>query len=72
MNKHADGVPNGYAANNRTKEMQRWKARGDGLSEKQKSVLLTEAERKRNERHRQEQERLAERQWRRAGATRMV
>jgi phage/plasmid primase-like uncharacterized protein len=38
--------------------VRRWKARGDGPSEEQKSELLAEAERKRNERHRQEQERF--------------
>jgi antirestriction protein ArdC len=34
---HLDGVANGYAENNRTKEMRRWKARGQGLSEEEKN-----------------------------------
>jgi hypothetical protein len=29
---YLDGVPNGYAENTRTKEVKRWKARGQGLS----------------------------------------
>jgi len=55
---HLDGVANGYAENNRTKEVRRWKARGQGLSEEQKSELLAEAEKKRYERRRQERERF--------------
>ena len=55
---YLDGVANGYAENNRTKEVRRWKARGQGLSEEQKSELLAEAEKKRYERHRQERERF--------------
>ena len=49
---HLDGVANGYAENNRTKEVRRWKARGHGLSEEQKNELLAEAEKKRYERRR--------------------
>src|SRR5215831_11838673 len=55
---HLDGMANGYAENNRTKEVRRWKARGQGLSEEQKSELLAEAEKKRYERRRQERERF--------------
>jgi putative DNA primase/helicase len=55
---HLDGVANGYAENNRTKEVRRWKARGQGLSEEQKNELLAEAEKKRYERRRQERERF--------------
>src|SRR5215471_8684356 len=55
---YLDGVANGYAENNRTKEVRRWKARGQGLSEEQKNELLAEAEKKRYERRRQERERF--------------
>jgi phage/plasmid primase-like uncharacterized protein len=55
---HLDGVANGYAENNRTKEVKRWKARGQGLSEEQKNELLAEAEKKRYECRRQERERF--------------
>jgi hypothetical protein len=55
---YLDGVPNGYAENNRTKEVRRWKARGQSLSAEQRSELLADVERKRYERHRQEQERF--------------
>jgi putative DNA primase/helicase len=55
---YLDGVPNGYAENNRTKEVRRWKARGQGLSEEQKSELLAEAEKKRYERRREERKRV--------------
>ena len=55
---YLDGVPNGYAENNRTKEVRRWKARDQGLSEEQKSELLAKAEKKRYERRRQERERF--------------
>jgi putative DNA primase/helicase len=55
---YLDGVANGYAENNRTKEVRRWKARGQGLSEEQKSELLAEAEKRRYERRRQEPERF--------------
>jgi phage/plasmid primase-like uncharacterized protein len=56
--RYLDGVANGYAENNRTKEVRRWKARGQGLSEEQKNELLAEAEKKRYERRRQERERF--------------
>src|SRR4029077_6243889 len=55
---HLDGVPNGYAENNRTKEVRRWKARGQHLSEEQRNDLLAGAEKKRYERRRQERERF--------------
>jgi putative DNA primase/helicase len=55
---YLDGVPNGYAENNRTKEVKRWKARGQGLSPEQRSELLADVEKKRYERHRQERERF--------------
>ena len=51
-------MANGYAENNRTKEVMRWKARGQGLSEEQKNELLAEAEKKRYERRQQERERF--------------
>jgi putative DNA primase/helicase len=53
-----DGVPNGYAENNRTKEIKRWKARGQGLSEEQRAELSAVVEKKRYERRRQEGERF--------------
>jgi putative DNA primase/helicase len=55
---HLDGVANGYAENNRTKEVRRWKARGEGLSEERKSELLAAAEKSRYERRRLEAERF--------------
>ena len=55
---YLDGIPNGYAENNRTKEVRWWKARGQGLSAEQRSELLVEAEKKRCERDRQELERF--------------
>ena len=55
---YLDGVPNGYAENNRTKDVRRWKARGQVLSAEQRSELLAEAEKKRHERDRQELERF--------------
>jgi hypothetical protein len=55
---HLDGVANGYAENNRTKEVRRWKARGEGLSEERKSELLAEAEKNRYEPRRLEAERF--------------
>ena len=51
-------MPNGYAENNRTKEVKRWKARAQGLSAEQRSELLADLDKKRHERHRQEQERF--------------
>jgi len=55
---YLDGVPNGYAENNRTKEVRRWKARGQVLSAERRSELLAEAEKKQYERDRQELERF--------------
>jgi antirestriction protein ArdC/phage/plasmid primase-like uncharacterized protein len=55
---YLDGVSNGYAENNRTKEVKRWKARGQGLSAEQRNELLADLEKKRYERHRLEQERF--------------
>jgi putative DNA primase/helicase len=55
---HLDGIPNGYVENNRTKEVRRWKARGQHLSAEQKSELLAEANRRRNERQQLEQARF--------------
>lgn len=51
-------MANGYAENNRTKEVRRWKAAGQQLSEEQKSALLVEAEKKRFERSQAEQARF--------------
>src|SRR5215469_5550082 len=53
---HMDGVPNGYAENNRTKEVVRWKARGQLLSEEAKAELLAQAEQKRYVRRQAEQQ----------------
>jgi putative DNA primase/helicase len=53
---HVDGVPNGYAENNRTKEVVRWKARGQLLSQEAKAELLAEAEQKRYVRRQAEQQ----------------
>ena len=55
---YLDGVPNGYAENNRTKEVKRWKVRGQVLSQEQRDELLADVEKKRYERYRQEQERF--------------
>ncbi len=44
---HANGVPNGYAENNRTKQIIRWKATGQYLSSEAKADLVAQAERKR-------------------------
>jgi putative DNA primase/helicase len=44
---HADGVPNGYAENNRTKQVIRWKATGQYLSSEAKADLAAQAEQKR-------------------------
>ena len=43
---HADGVPNSYAENNRTKQVIRWKATGQHLSPEAKTDLAVEAEQK--------------------------
>jgi phage/plasmid primase-like uncharacterized protein len=53
---HMDGVPNGYAENNRTKEVVRWKVRGQLLSEEAKAELLAQAEQKRYVRRQAEQQ----------------
>src|SRR5215469_16283743 len=53
---HMDGVPNGYAENNRTKEIVRWKACGQLLSEEAKAELLAQAEQKRYVRRQAEQQ----------------
>ena len=42
-----NGVANGYAENNPTKEVRRWKARGRGLTEEEKNELLAKAEKNR-------------------------
>jgi putative DNA primase/helicase len=53
---HADGVPNGYAENNRTKQVIRWKATGQHLSPEAKADLAAEAEQKRYARKQAERE----------------
>src|SRR5271166_764074 len=53
---HVDGVPNGYAENNRTKEVVRWKARGELLDQEAKAELLAQAEQKRYARRQAEQQ----------------
>jgi putative DNA primase/helicase len=53
---HDDGVPNGYAENNRTKEVVRWKATGQHLSREAKAGLAAQAEQKRYVRKQAEQE----------------
>ncbi|MBV8375661.1 MAG: hypothetical protein JO279_01515 [Verrucomicrobia bacterium] len=53
---HEDGVPNGYAENNRTKEVIRWKATGQHLSPEAKADLAAQAEQKRYARKQAEQE----------------
>jgi putative DNA primase/helicase len=53
---HEDGVPNGYAENNRTKEVVRWKATGQHLSPEAKADLAAQAEQKRYVRKQAEQE----------------
>jgi hypothetical protein len=53
---HVDGVPNGYAENNRTKEVVRWKARGQLLSQEEKAELLAQAEQKRYVRRQAQQQ----------------
>ncbi len=53
---HDDGVPNGYAENNRTKEVIRWKATGQHLSPEAKADLAAQAEQKRYVRKQAEQE----------------
>ncbi len=53
---HEDGVPNGYAENNRTKEVVRWKATGQHLSPEAKADLAAQAEQKRYARKQAERE----------------
>jgi putative DNA primase/helicase len=53
---HEDGVPNGYAENNRTKEVVRWKARGQLLDQEAKAELLAQAEQNRYVRRQAEQQ----------------
>src|ERR1700736_1669758 len=53
---HEDGVPNGYAENNRTKQVIRWKATGQHLSPEGKADLAAQAEQKRYARKQAEQE----------------
>jgi putative DNA primase/helicase len=53
---HEDGVPNGYAENNRTKQVIRWKATGQHLSPEAKADLAAEAEQKRYARKQAERE----------------
>jgi phage/plasmid primase-like uncharacterized protein len=53
---HEDGVPNGYAENNRTKQVIRWKATGQHLSPEVKADLAAQAEQKRYARKQAEQE----------------
>jgi putative DNA primase/helicase len=53
---HEDGVPNGYAENNRTKQVIRWKATGQHLSPEGKADLAAQAEQKRYVRKQAEQE----------------
>jgi putative DNA primase/helicase len=53
---HEDGVPNGYAENNRTKEVVRWKATGQHLSPEAKADLAAQAEQKRYVRKQAERE----------------
>ena len=44
---HEDGVPNGYAENNRTKQVIRWKATGQHLSPEAKAALAAQADQNR-------------------------
>ena len=53
---YEDGVPNGYAENNRTKQVIRWKAVGQHLSPEAKADLVAQAEQKRYARKQAEQE----------------
>jgi phage/plasmid primase-like uncharacterized protein len=53
---HEDGVPNGYAENNRTKQIIRWKATGQHLSPEAKADLAAQAEQKRYARKQAERE----------------
>jgi putative DNA primase/helicase len=53
---HSDGVPNGYAENNRTKQVIRWKATGQHLSPEAKADLVAQAEQNRYARKQAERE----------------
>jgi putative DNA primase/helicase len=53
---HEDGVPNGYAENNRTKEVVRWKATGQHLSPEARADFAAQAEQKRYARKQAERE----------------
>ena len=53
---HLDGVANGYVENNRTKEVVRWKAGGQLLSQEAKAELLAQAAQKRYIRRQTEQQ----------------
>ena len=53
---HEDGVPNGYAENNRTKQVIRWKATGQHLSPEAKADLAAQVEQKRYARKQAERE----------------
>jgi len=53
---HDDDVPNGYAENNRTKEVVRWKATGQHLSRGAKASLAAQADQKRYARKQAERE----------------
>ena len=53
---HEDGVPNGYAENNRTKQIIRWKATGQHLSPEAKADFAAQAEQKRYARKQAERE----------------
>ena len=53
---HDDGVANGYAENNRTKQVIRWKATGQHLSPEAKADLAAQAEQKRYARKQAEQD----------------
>src|SRR5271170_209827 len=44
---HEDGVPNGYAENNRTKQVIRWKATGQHLSLETKAAFAAQADQNR-------------------------
>jgi antirestriction protein ArdC/phage/plasmid primase-like uncharacterized protein len=53
---HLDGVANGYGENNRTKEVVRWKAGGQLLTQEAKAELLAQAAQKRYIRRQMEQQ----------------
>ena len=53
---HEDGVPNGYAENNRTKQVIRWKAIGQHLSPEAKADLAAQVDQRRYARKQAERE----------------